>query len=223
MLTHYSPTEFYNLQEFPIAKRCLVNARQHLMELGGIICKHNVHQQVGIALLHKHFELSAHERLVEEPVANGFIIQPVANDAETELIPYLWKAAPIAQGETHWFPLEFARVQQATMETQTFAQSIAASEAFLTEMACKLSTLQLANIFGLCTLHRTTLTPGTHEIVLETTDDVNRVLKLAVTPEQQTSPDRITQTLWRFAPTTTPDVAGYCWHCTHCSHCDHMG
>lgn len=57
----YDARVFQRLNEFHLARDYLEDKRESLTELGDVICRHGLHQRVGVSLLHKHFEISENE------------------------------------------------------------------------------------------------------------------------------------------------------------------
>ncbi|TAF50707.1 MAG: glycerol-3-phosphate ABC transporter substrate-binding protein [Oscillatoriales cyanobacterium] len=198
MLTSYKPDVFDTLEHFFTARDLLEQAQDNMTELGAIIRSHGLQKQVGICLLHKHFDLSDNERLVEEFDGNNAYVKPTAEYGDA--IPYMWKVEQNqASGEWVWFPLEFVRVTEAV----------------------KLSELGMTGMFGISILHRDAIKVAEGEILVESTDDEARVLTLSSVPRQNVDRTTLTQTLWQFPNAEGFEVGAMCSHCTHCTHCTH--
>lgn len=229
MRTTYNPNIFNQLNEFSIAREKLEKCQDHLLELGDVICAYNLHQDVGVSLLHKHFDLEPQERLVEDFVDNQFLIQPRIEADCSDVTAYLWKVEAAQQSGTwnwNYFPLEFARVNHETHNIKEAAESVTSNHEFLAEMATKLSELGLADIFGIAIIHRGLIKLAEGEIIVETTDDASRTLTCSATVQASIDPDKLTQTLWTFEPNkpvkgaTACYIHNNCRHCVrHCVHC----
>jgi hypothetical protein len=220
MKKNYDPKVFNRLNEFSVARERLEESKGNLLELGDIICSHKLHQKVGISLLHKHFDLNSHERLVEEFVDNKFYIKPCAEGNLSEITPYLWKAEPNQDlGECNYFPLEFAHVNDDTLKIKEVVESVTGNHKFLAEMATKLSELGLADTFGIAVLHRDSIKLAEGEIVVETTDESARILTCSSAVQASIDSDKLTQTLWQFTPDESLKGAAACIGHNKCSHC----
>jgi hypothetical protein len=220
MTKNYDSKVFSRLNDFSIARERLENSKGNLLELGDIICSHNLYEEVGISLLHKHFDLNPHERLVEKFVDNKFYIKPWAEENCSEITPYLWKAESNHESEEwNYFPLEFAHINDDTAKIKEIAESVTTNHEFLAEMAAKLSELGLADTFGIAVIHRDSIELAEGEIVVETTDETARILTCSATFQASIDPDKLTQTLWTFTPNESLKGARACIAHDKCSHC----
>jgi hypothetical protein len=215
----YAPQIFEGLHEFRVARQLLDQHRKHLPTLGDVICQHELHQIVGISLLHKHFDLDADERLVEKFTGKSFCIKPEVIDEQEGLTPYLWKAEHDPEVESwQYHPLEFVESIQDTEAVQKNQKTLLNHPEFLVDMSQKLSTLGLANVFGIALLHRDCLSLNLGEILVETTDEKNRTLACSPVLANESLSEGLTQTLWSFSPQGDTEVLGQCiMHCN--SHC----
>lgn len=219
MLTTYKPEVFANLETFEAAREQLENRKELLPELGDVIRRHGLNQQIGISLLHKHFDLAPEERLVEEFEDNHAYIRPTAECADS--LPYMWKLEQDEQsGEATWIPLEFVRRTDAA-EVSERAATVAQNPTFLRELAEKLADLGVTNLFGFSVLHRDTIHVAEGNILVESTDDDARVLMFSALPRTAVDPKTLTQTLWKFSAEGGVEGVTECSHCTHCTHCTH--
>ncbi|WP_293338838.1 glycerol-3-phosphate ABC transporter substrate-binding protein [Microcoleus sp. CAWBG58] len=220
MLTSYKPDVFDSLDHFFTARDLLEQAQDNMTELGAIIRSHGLQKQVGICLLHKHFDLSDNERLVEEFDGNNAYVKPTADYGDA--IPYMWKVEQNqASGELVWFPLEFVRVTEAVSAAVERSAAVVNNSEFLHEIAGKLSELGMTGMFGISILHRDAIKVAEGEILVESTDDEARVLTLSSVPRQNVDRTTLTQTLWQFPNAEGFEVGAMCSHCTHCTHCTH--
>jgi hypothetical protein len=171
-----------------------------------------------LTLLHKHFDLSAHERLVERIEGDDIYIDPVNETDDAATIPYLWKLGfDKLMKIPSWFPLEFQHRLSAGHDAVKAIESLTANHEFLEEIAVKFQDCGVEDIFGLSILHRDIpLKEG--EILVETTDCENRSLMITALSQDEIQHEDLTETLWYFTADERVGVAGDCiMHCS--SHC----
>ncbi|MEG4799182.1 glycerol-3-phosphate ABC transporter substrate-binding protein [Microcoleus sp. ARI1-B5] len=220
MLTSYKRDVFDSLEHFFTARDLLEQAQDNMTELGAVIRRHGLQKQVGICLLHKHFDLWDNERLVEEFDGNNAYVKPTAEYSDA--IPYMWKVEQNqVSGEWVWFPLEFVRVTEAVSPAVERSAAVVSNSEFLNEIAAKLSELGMTGMLGISILHRDAIKVAEGEILVESTDDEARVLTLSSVPRQNVDRATLTQTLWQFPNAEGFEVGAMCSHCTHCTHCTH--
>ncbi|MBD2200859.1 MULTISPECIES: glycerol-3-phosphate ABC transporter substrate-binding protein [Calothrix] len=222
MLTTYEPSIFDSLNKFSDAKQSLAQHKNTLGELGAVICKHGLQQKIGLTLLHKHFDLLPHERLIESVGDNKIYINPIAGVDEEAIIPYLWKFSSEFSGENlaqniSYSPLEFQYKSTATTDNIEAVQALMANSNFLEEIAMKLQNFGLEDVFGLSILHREAIAIAKGEILVETTDHEKRCLTLTAVNSNDVCKEELTETLWHF----TEEDLGFARVClSHCiSHC----
>lgn len=220
MLTSYKPDVFDSLEHFFTARDLLSQAPDNMAELGAIVRRHGLQKQVGICLLHKHFDLADNERLVEEFEGNNAYVKPTAEYSDA--IPYMWKVEQNrVSGEWVWFPLEFVRVTDAVAATLERSEAVVNNSEFLNEIASKLSELGMTEMFGISILHRDAIKISEGEILVESTDDEARVLTFSSVRREDIDASTLTQTLWQFPHAEGFEVGAMCSHCSHCTHCTH--
>ena len=131
----YDARVFQRLNEFHLARDYLEDKRESLTELGDVICRHGLHQRVGVSLLHKHFEISENELVVREFDRNVSYIKPWNIDQLSSPVPYLWKAQ-ISNGRALYYPLEFCDYPQHLQAgARSDLEILNGSLAFLTAFA----------------------------------------------------------------------------------------
>lgn len=108
-------------------------------KLGDLIKKHNV-ANVGVNLLHKHFDLHKGEMLVEVQSDNLSAIRPQPEGSSATILPYLWRAT-----SDGWVPLEFTEV--VTPENRARVVAVMSSQDFLAEFHGVLLELKVPLIF----------------------------------------------------------------------------
>ncbi len=232
---HYSPKVFDRLPEFPTAKAQLDRARDALLGLGRVICRHKMNEQFGVNLLHQHFALLPDEQLIKRRLKDGRAgtIRPVRRFDSADA--YFWQPV-MSGGQIIYHPLEFFGPQERPDELVNIQEAFKQAPAFFEEFALTALELEVQNTFGLALLHPSYFKVGDEDITLETTDSERRVLNLEVIDRSLIDMNETTQTLWFFTPSTcspAPDSVsapksptsciGHCkTHCqTHCtSHCN---
>ncbi len=221
-ISPYDPSFFLSLPDFRTARHSLDRTRGHIKELGKIICRYGLQEHIGVSLLHKHFTISPDEQLIKHFVGNSAYVRPYQQSINDNVVPYLWKFDHNqTTGMQSFYPLEFVDTAQRASRGRADAQKFVSSEMFLAEISAKLCALNLEDVFGLCTLHGNgEIILGDEEILLETTDHLNRVLTLA--PAADTSLET-TETSWQFTfdedENDTTKCEGHCQ--SHCAiHCD---
>jgi len=137
----YSPEHFTALLEFEnvIDKIPIVEASASIA--GELFSKHGMVATAGLSMLHKHFELSDDELLVEEVVGDQSFIRPVVTEDKSSLLPYMFKL--IESGEDGAFkliPLEYA---PAAIVSNEKLQHLVSNEAFIAEFGTLLKQHQV--------------------------------------------------------------------------------
>ena len=191
------------------------NAKAHpaLKKLGRILCDYDVHDDIAIAYLHRHFALKPDELLLESLAPTGSITAPAAL-TESGIVPYLWKVERGDQGQKAWYPLEFVRVDGHTADAVRQAERLERQTDFLAAMADAIISLGVSNLFGITTLHRSVMLNDPDAIAHETTDRINRKLTLVSLPRADHDPTTGFETVWSFVPSGGSEVEGDCkGHC----------
>jgi hypothetical protein len=240
MFNQYTPQIFSDLDEFDVSRKWLEKeqTKDKIEDLGDVICRHGLESQVGISLLHKHFEMSHDEWLVEKFVGKTSYAVPVNRSEDTFVLPYMWKVGKDPGSDLWgWYPLEFFECPKDNL-----VEAIVRNESFFADMATALSNLEVTSMFGVSVLHRDSMKPEKGEILLERSNDRERKLNFLAVPIKELHPQiEITQTLWVFKSGHRINRSNYCGfhctghdsgncehspdpgcsHCGHCFHCDH--
>ncbi|MCW2720661.1 MAG: hypothetical protein QOG20_1596 [Pseudonocardiales bacterium] len=197
----YDSGVFQRLNDFSVARGYLGHSRDYVTELGDLICHHGLHEVLGVTLLHKHFEITGDEMVVREFVDGVSYMRPWDVEALPLVLPYLWKAE-VDGGHADYFPLEFCAYPAGIQdEVERDLDRLRDSVGFLAAFAEALDALGLREVFGLAHLRsRDGLTLGAGETLLETTDEVNRILTLRPARAQEVEGLDTTQTLWIYRP-----------------------
>jgi hypothetical protein len=128
----YSPLAYANLRELESAQDVVDNLMPLINLLGDIITRYRMESYVGVALLHKHFNLFEDERLVRTFEHNIMTIAP--SGGHHSLAPFVWAFTKVRRGdEFSCIPVEFIRLTQVTAPYADEAQAVEQNTPFLTE------------------------------------------------------------------------------------------
>jgi hypothetical protein len=209
----YEHQNFASLAVFNEAERHLSEKLHMIPRLGKIICNYNIQDVVGVALLHKHFDVFSAERVVRKYECQEARIYPETNLAD--LAGCGWRFVDRA-----WYPVEFANttnVYGSFLEAET----LRANTEFLKAYGEELRLLDVANLFGLASLHGVRrLAPNKHQTILERNDGKRR-LRLQIVDLQDLESINATQTLWTFEGYGRIDCPPPCQVCNTPLHCEH--
>ena len=202
----YRPQMFESLPEFHLARNELEVHRPSIDMVGGVIVDHGFDDVLAVNLLHKHFELDEDEILVRSFVDESrAVMRPWKRSvAEGRTTPYLWRYA-VHDGEWAWFPLEFL---EDTSGTPIDFALVQCGGPLLRRIGESLVAQNLHELFGVAALysrHRFKVPAGS--TLLETTDEVNRVLTLQCVPLGEIERADSTQTLWVFTRKLEEEVS----------------
>lgn len=200
----YDDKVFSQLLDFEDANQRIDAYKHYLPDLGALICRHGLHENIGITMLHRHFSLTPAEILCKRFLLNEAISTPAIPTAEDEVIPYSWKLYRCNDGAYGFFPLEFVADGRVAERSRQQALRLSASTHFLGEIGQALIDMELIDVFGLATLHNQfaiKITQG--QYLSERTNRAERTIRIR--PELRT-PDQMkgaAETLWRFIPSDT--------------------
>lgn len=195
MLTQYNPKVFSNLNEFDISRKRLEEEQAKIPHLGDVICRHNLHRHVGISLLHKHFEMSDDEMLVERFIGERSFAVPLSESESIRAVPYMWKAVKHSESESWvFYPLEFVECPDDKL-----FETVTQNEVFFADMANVLSNLGVTDVFGVSVLHREAIRLTEDHTILENSNGRERRLNFqGVSKEKLSTELDLTRTLWAF-------------------------
>lgn len=194
----YSPVAYANLPEIAGVEEAPIRLKDHIDGLGKIILRHGMSPCVGVALLHKHFNLYEDEVLVRTFENNVMTIAPdVPSD---DLIPFVWafakttRAAPFS-----CMPVEFMRVTDPTRAFCKDAKEVEQNESFLSEMFRFLSDTGTTSCLGLGLIVMKPFSARENEQLAEREQSGGqRALTVRPVPSEELAGLRATQTLWTF-------------------------
>lgn len=208
-----TPHLFNNLPLFQDAKKEIESLRPSLAILGDIICKNGLEQEIGINLLHRHFELSSHEALVKTIHDEYAVISPTKIDAS--LTPYIFRAQ-----NDGFAPTEFIS------EGSHFYKDVKSKQALLKncgELQDALISLGVSEKLGIFIRHQQFDEANGSAWVEDSTGD--RELMITKKPVDKNFASTTTETNWYFVKQnqqTSSQVGVVCGICCviHCGvHC----
>ncbi|MGK7939857.1 MAG: hypothetical protein AB4062_06845 [Crocosphaera sp.] len=195
----YDPKIYQQLHDFGVAKQCLQQHQDKVNILGDLICQYEMEEKVGISLLHKHFPLQPHERLIKTFTSHGFSLTAKPKADLHNLTPDLWKVSQNQNtGEWQYYPLEFVSVGDEVKKIQILAEDVMNNHNFLSAMAIKLGELKLTNIFGIALLYECSHHLEEGEIMMETTEHETRMNHCSPMFIRDLGSEMKTPTLWQF-------------------------
>jgi hypothetical protein len=220
-LLGYSADVFAHIPDFYVARDEF--PREAIVgELGEIICDYGLHDVFGVALLHRHFELKPHERLVRHYSNRLTSFMRPEEVTERDLYPYLWCISRTSQAKG-LYPLEFCRYLRSDdiRRYRAHMTHIDRRKEFLAQFSRKILHEGLEQVIALSGLHaRSAFDIESHQTLLELTDEANRYITLDVTSKEQVErTGNTTKTLWHFSPSKEQlDGASCASHCYgHCN------
>jgi hypothetical protein len=222
----YQSNIYSNLLDFHIAEEISKEKKQYLPNLGKIICEHNLENQIGICLLHKHFNLTPNEMLVRTFTDNSFEIEPKSNFSSRSL-PYMWAFSETkTENKNALYPIEFIEKNSVTNSFESTISEFHVKEDFLHSIKNYLTDLKLTNIFGISLIPHGLFELNKNETLIENDVEGERKLRISVVPSKSIEKAKTAQTLWIFnqygESTKKIDCTVHCGlHCSiHCGiHC----
>ncbi|MFE9577312.1 hypothetical protein ACFYO1_13060 [Nocardia sp. NPDC006044] len=187
------------LPEFDEAKELISKGEDRLLELGDIICRHRLHEDAGLCLLHRHFDLADDERLVGTYDQDDYVVRVSRRPAWSGVVPSVWRVESLGS-ESGWGyrPVEFADTAGAGAKLGLRAARTMANREFLREMAQQLRSLELNGIVGVAILDRLPGDLRPDEIVYETSSQRGLVSTRSQIGRDSISREEVTVTLWAF-------------------------
>ena len=134
-LLPYDATVFISLNDFPLARNWLEEHRQTIEALGRVICQHGLQKEIGVSLLHRHFQIRETEVLVRNRQNGEAVTTPAEyTSVSSSIAPFLWKLATGRSGKG-FYPLEFVRCSDKYETVSGQVSRIRAAADFLTKFA----------------------------------------------------------------------------------------
>lgn len=206
-------TPFYNsLPLLDESKRVAIENRSCLRKLGDVICAYGLHEQFGICLLHKHFEIEGGERVthINNPNQNQVHVVPTS-DLSSALSGCIWGLSQQDDYE-HWTALEYLNTSGFHVKYSESSEKLLTQERFLEQFHSSLHEMGLQQHFGLGVFHRDAVHLPDGQVLAEFSDEANRYLTVTNTTPNRIDPFHSTTTMWRFSPGADPMSASLCCH-----------
>lgn len=200
-VSSYSPDNFNSLPNFNHAQENLDVLRDKLDIFGRALHKHGFSDDVGLALLHRHFDLAPDEILVESviPSKSESIGSPRVVDGSARVLAHLFRAVfDPSSGDYVWYPTEFIDTRDDHSGLADRYVRFGAHTALLKDMADTLRAEGALDAIGLSLFHgREDVSCAEDEVLIESTDDAKRTLVMQ-TGKAAAVGATSTPTLWRF-------------------------
>lgn len=140
VLQPYSPSAFSELLDFDVVHPKVPQIEAASQEISSIFLKHKMEEFAGMAMLHKHFELSDTEVLVEEVRGCQSVIRPVTLETDrTDLLPYMFKLKCQGRGFV-LVPTEFA---PAELVSRANFENLMSNGEFVNDLGHYVASLQV--------------------------------------------------------------------------------
>lgn len=197
-LREFSPLVYANLHELEVVKNWTNAYSQTISELNKIIQGYGVGDMLGVALLHKHFNLHEDELLVREIEEDGIKISPF-NLQKNPVLPFIWAFSKSKVNECFGcYPIEFVRDHPDLRRFDVAANAVATTASFRADYFRVLASDGATNVLGLG-LNVGALyafKPGHQLMETESATRGARTLRLQIRPEAEFEGKDVIQTLW---------------------------
>ena len=133
-----TPEHFNSLPNFNQAQENLDVLRDSLAIFGRVLHRHGLSNDVGLALLHRHFDLASDEILIETviPSKSESIGSPRVVEGSSKVLPHLFRAVfDPSLGDYVWYPTEFVDAQHDDGTLAARYAKFVAHAALLKDMA----------------------------------------------------------------------------------------
>lgn len=210
-----------------------------IQSLGDVIAKHGLSNVVGVALLHRHFDLYKTGEIIQETISNSVSTSVVVDYKKQPLpsnvIPHFFRV----NDDDSLSPLEFYQyqIQDTSREEKIHIENflnryliLLNSSAFIMEYKNTLLKLNALGKFGLMIRHRELVSSADPQRrTMEHSDDIRRQLQVKPVSLQTKEEAAITrdseeqgfsiQTFWSFSPKDSGEVMWCAHSCEHgCQH-----
>ena len=219
IMTNYDPKVYASLPTIKAAGEALKTVKEEQMvAIATIFCKHNVQEQLGLCLLHRHFDIAPDERLVESHAAHDqgpklyeFCETCDGHDVITETKPI--KETELGIVSAHSWVLTVDSGVQA-YEFQEGEHTIQLPDEFITELSAYLCQEDLLGIFGIHMHHRR----GSDKtgVLIEINDPDSRINIVTNVPVKESDGAPVTHVLWKFlqGENDMPPIIELACHCS---------
>lgn len=198
-----------------IAARVPGGETQVIDELMQIIVKHDVVTIFGVSLLHRHFDMTPEEILVERFEGLSAITAPKkAAEVRGRLSPHTWKLRCDEFGVVRMQALEHIESDAETPDFSEVVENLPRFSAFIVEFYGKVAELNLLDTIGLNIIHRDRVRTEAKMLLKERTNDERMSVMRPVGDNER--PGTI-PTSWTFDTDKASPVADCCcnhhWNC----------
>lgn len=226
MLAEKLHSHFQSLYDFPEATARYHEHSSAVWDLGQVICRHNLEDVIGVALLHKHFDIAEGEQVVRRYQKDSVLISPKA--FSDEYVGCVWAYSEFS--DTGFLPIEFCQSRPSS-EASGQVDVVSRRPSFVNAFRDRVVELGVERLFGFSILCGIQLSdPDSDRAVVERSIGQRR-LRLEMISKDILSEIESTETLWKFSradsagatacPVSTPGSEQSTWrHCYHCTaHC----
>jgi hypothetical protein len=201
MFKSYDAFQFESLPDFELARARPARIVELARLCGDVLWRYGCQEALGVALLHKHFDLAPHERLVrtnDDPKREHAV--PMTIDAAGDALPWLWRFSRGAAGPG-WYPVEYVRASPAARGLYTVFEKC---EHVFDDLARVLLQNELEGVFGIAADYANDgLQIEAHEQLVENSEVDPRRLALHVAPRDSSDGSDATITLYRWSESST--------------------
>ena len=177
-------------------------------KLRALLESHDLKDTVGLALIHRHFEQSDCERLVEV-FENGKSLTSPCEVLENRIVPHTWTFRT-NNGVVQLYPVEFLAVEHANESFFAASTALLANQQFLLEFNEILSSAGLSEVLGVTVHHRDSIRDPNSPQLHERSSGRTRTSILAPSIGEGIG---AIPTTWDFR-FCRPDACGDRWQCT---------
>jgi len=153
-----------------------------IRDIRAIVLEHKMEKVVGIALLHRHFEMNEDEVLVESFIDNRSITsaRSLASLDET-VVPHMWMVKRNKEGDCFLYPLEFVVTAGLTPDCRKLNAILFSRTEFLKELIGYLVDNNLEGILGPSLVHRESIRQQQKHVLNEVTVVNNGISRSIIT------------------------------------------
>jgi hypothetical protein len=149
LLQNYEPEVFNELPEFDDARREASSYQKTIEELLELTAEYALEGHVTVQILHKHFNLTETEILLEtshpESSEHLSVSEPALREHHLEAIPHVFRFAD-SGSSTLLFPLEFVR--SSVLGIAAASEAVFANHSYLRDFSDVLKRTGLAGVLG---------------------------------------------------------------------------
>lgn len=180
--------------------------------LGTVICDHGMQNDVGVWLVHKHFDVGADERVLAEVKDRKIEVQVVKGAPADSDVPVFFQVQPDG-----WAPMQYVQVPSHSDHVLQRVRKVTAASEFLKAFGACVRALGMEEELGLCIQHNDLLTLNPSEGLMETTVEGEKTQTLTVMGVNDLAArSDASTTSWKFVLEDSMRM-GYCQQMCSCS------